>query len=97
MGEKRFVYGRTMPFNSVEDLLPCITDKETENVYVRMSDIVNLLNELNDENEQLRQELKWKKEEIKTLLEEDDNDDSFIGNWTDKPVILERKPHRFGD
>ena len=49
MSEKRFVYGRTMPLNSVEDLLPCISDKETENVYVRMSDIVNLLNSLNDE------------------------------------------------
>ena len=88
MGEKRFVYGRTMPFNSVEDLLPCITDKETENVYVRMSDIVNLLNELNDENEQLRQTIKemqnderlYANEIVKLNKEVKDNQFLRLGN-----------------
>ena len=60
---KRFKYGRAFPINS-DDSLPCITDRQDGKDYVRMSDLVDLLNEqqatiqsLKEENEQLQKQL----------------------------------------
>ena len=69
---KRFKYGRTFPINS-DDSLPVITDNENDKDYFKMLDIVDLLNELSDENRQLKEEnefLKMKndKVDIETLL-----------------------------
>ena len=77
MSEKRFKY------NS-DDSLPCITDSEKDENCLRMSDIVNVLNEqqatikqLQDfigetdaENIRLRQEIKKLKEEEKLYAQE---------------------------
>ncbi len=48
MSEKRFVYGRAFAINS-DDSLPCITDSEKDKNYFKMSDIVGILNEQQDQ------------------------------------------------
>ena len=45
---KRFKYGRAFAINS-DDSLPVITDNENDKDYFKMSDIVNVLNEQQDQ------------------------------------------------
>ena len=66
---KRFKYGRAFVINS-DDSLPCITDNLNKKDYVKMIDVVDLLNALNDENEQLRNIIKQKEEEEKLYAKE---------------------------
>ena len=56
MSEKRFKYGRAFPINS-DDSLPCITDRQDEKDYVRMNDLVDLLNEQQAEIERLQKKI----------------------------------------
>ena len=64
MSEKRFIYGRAIPINS-NDSLPCITDQEDGKDYVKFTDIVDLLNQLNDENKFLKKQRDYWKQELK--------------------------------
>ena len=56
MSDKRFKYGRAFPINS-DDSLPCITDRQDEKDYVRMNDLVDLLNEQQATINKLQKEL----------------------------------------
>ena len=53
---KRFEYGRAFPINS-DDSLPCITDRQDGKDYVRMSDLVDLLNDQQSTIKHLEEEM----------------------------------------
>ena len=74
MSEERFVVGS----NEIGEII--VTDVETGNVYrygkiYKFFGLIRLLNELSEENGQLKKELKWKREEIKALIEESERDE----------------------
>jgi len=71
MSEKRFTYGETSLFEWVEDNGKMISTKECVK---KLNEQQATISALKEENEQLRQQLKWKREEIKTLIEEDGGD-----------------------
>lgn len=74
MSEERFVVGS----NEIGEII--VTDVETGNVYrygniYKFFGLIRLLNEFSEENGQLKKELKWKREEIKALIEESERDE----------------------
>lgn len=71
MSEKRFFKS-----HYTEHIIDNANDKcyPIRNV-MGVDDLVDLLNSLSEENEQLKKELKWKREEIKALIEESERDE----------------------
>ncbi len=58
MSEKSFIYGKELAINS-EDWFSVITDTKHKKTYCRFTEVVDLLNNLCQENQELKEDLEF--------------------------------------